>query len=262
MICHIPKNPEVTENSNTLVVWLLGLQKIKHRKASAMGKQFFDTQTFRGKTLESGCDEWAYGSLTRRFSSGGELLASFIDGTEILPSTAGQCVYEGHEEKPPIFAGDILEWRGEKGKPLRGEVQWNNHACAYEIDIPQAGLFQIPTWADYKIVGDAWDTPDLLETFRMNETSLHDLGAQYAKDVEALNEMIASCRQRKRLAWKRGDNEEVQRQERLIELHTEQRRDLMHISGRLRGYYLRPGKSREQEKESEGDDAFPDDSPA
>lgn len=71
----------------------------------------------------------------------------------------------------------------------------------------------------------------------MND-SLHNLGMQYAKEVKNLDEMIVASRKRKGLAWKCGDRVEVARQECIIESHLEQRRDLMQISGHLRGYYL------------------------
>lgn len=71
----------------------------------------------------------------------------------------------------------------------------------------------------------------------MAETSLHTLGTQYAQEADNLEQMITACKERKRFAMRGGNSAEAQRQERLIELHTQQRNDLLRLSVWLRHYY-------------------------
>ena len=67
--------------------------------------------------------------------------------------------------------------------------------------------------------------------------SLYDLGKQYITEANHLEQMITACRERKRFAMRGGNSAEAQRQERLIELHTQQRNDLLRLSAWLRNYY-------------------------
>ena len=80
----------------------------------------------------------------------------------------------------------------------------------------------------------------------MNQTSLHDMGKQYAAEADTLEQMITACRERKRFAMRGGNSAEATRQERLIELHTQQRNDLIRLSAWLRSYYKEKGESHEK----------------
>ena len=71
----------------------------------------------------------------------------------------------------------------------------------------------------------------------MEEKSLSTLGEQYAAEADNLEQMITACKERQRFAMRGGDSAEAQRQERLIELHTQQRSDLLQLSAWLRHYY-------------------------
>jgi len=71
----------------------------------------------------------------------------------------------------------------------------------------------------------------------MDEMSLKALGEQYAKEAENLDRMIKACGERRRFAVSGGNSAEAQRQERLIELHSQQRADLLRLSVWLRYYY-------------------------
>jgi len=71
----------------------------------------------------------------------------------------------------------------------------------------------------------------------MKQTSLYDMGRQYAVEADSLAQMITACRERKRFAMRGGNSAEATRQERLIELHTQQRNDLLRLSAWLRNYY-------------------------
>jgi len=71
----------------------------------------------------------------------------------------------------------------------------------------------------------------------MKQMSLYNLGKQYVTEADNLEQMITACRERKRFAMRGGNNSEAQRQERLIELHTQQRNDLLRLSVWLRNYY-------------------------
>jgi len=71
----------------------------------------------------------------------------------------------------------------------------------------------------------------------MKEKSLYQLGRQYAAEADNLEQMITACKERKRFALRGGNSAEAQRQERLIELHTQQRNDLLRLSVWLRHYY-------------------------
>jgi len=71
----------------------------------------------------------------------------------------------------------------------------------------------------------------------MEHTSLASLGKQYAADVENLDQMITACKERRRFAIAGGNSKEAQRLERLAEMHTQQRRDLITLAGLLRHYY-------------------------
>ena len=71
----------------------------------------------------------------------------------------------------------------------------------------------------------------------MEEKSLYGLGKQYAAEADNLEQMITACRERRRFAMRGGNSAEAQRQERLLELHTQQRSDLLRLSVWLRRYY-------------------------
>ena len=67
--------------------------------------------------------------------------------------------------------------------------------------------------------------------------TLKALGEQYAAEADKLEEMITSCRERRRFALQGGNSAEACRQERLMELHAQQRSDLLRLSVWLRNYY-------------------------
>jgi len=71
----------------------------------------------------------------------------------------------------------------------------------------------------------------------MEHISLYAMGKCYAQEADALRQMIVACKERKRFAMRGGNSNEAARQERLIELHTQQRNDLLHLSAQLRNYY-------------------------
>jgi hypothetical protein len=59
--------------------------------------------------------------------------------------------------------------------------------------------------------------------------TLEALGRQYAAEVDNLEGLIASCDARRRIAIRAGESQEAQRLEKLMELHTQQQRDLLEI---------------------------------
>ena len=71
----------------------------------------------------------------------------------------------------------------------------------------------------------------------MDEMSLKTLGEQYAREADNLDRMIAACKERRRFAISGGNSAEAQRQEKLMELHGQQRADLLQLSVWLRHYY-------------------------
>jgi len=71
----------------------------------------------------------------------------------------------------------------------------------------------------------------------MDELSLKALGEQYAREADNLDRMIKACGERRRFAISGGNSAEAQRQERLMELHSQQRTDLLRLSAWLRQYY-------------------------
>ncbi|MCL2445225.1 MAG: hypothetical protein FWD06_00430 [Oscillospiraceae bacterium] len=71
----------------------------------------------------------------------------------------------------------------------------------------------------------------------MTQQSLANMGKQYKAEVDNLDSMIESCKQRKMFAMRGGNHQEATRQERLIELHMQQRNDLLRLSVWLRNYY-------------------------
>ena len=71
----------------------------------------------------------------------------------------------------------------------------------------------------------------------MEEDSLARIGERYAEEADQLEDLVAACRERRRQALMRGQSAEAMRQERLIELHTRQRGDLIQLSHWLRHYY-------------------------
>ncbi|MDR2686640.1 MAG: hypothetical protein LBB75_02720 [Oscillospiraceae bacterium] len=76
----------------------------------------------------------------------------------------------------------------------------------------------------------------------MDETSLKALGEQYAREADNLEKMITACKERRRFAISGGNSAEAQRQEKLMELHGQQRADLLRLSAWLRHYY-RPNET-------------------
>jgi len=71
----------------------------------------------------------------------------------------------------------------------------------------------------------------------MQDITLAALGAQYAAEVDNLEKMIAACKERRRFAIAGGNSKEAQRLERLAEMHTQQRRDMLQLSVLMRHYY-------------------------
>ena len=63
------------------------------------------------------------------------------------------------------------------------------------------------------------------------------LAEQYAHEADNLDGMIKACEQRKRFAAARADPAESKRLEQLIELHQQQRDDLLAHAAWLRHYY-------------------------
>lgn len=84
----------------------------------------------------------------------------------------------------------------------------------------------------------------------MDGLSLKALGDQYAQEAENLDRMITACKERRRFAIQAKNSSEAQRQERLIELHRQQRSDLLQLSAWLRHYY-RPGNGPDAGKGGE-----------
>ncbi|MDR1465172.1 MAG: hypothetical protein LBJ11_07745 [Oscillospiraceae bacterium] len=75
----------------------------------------------------------------------------------------------------------------------------------------------------------------------MDGLSLEDLGMWYREEAETLGEMMGACQQRRLRALSAGQSKEALRQERLLELHRNQRNDLRRISAELRHYYDKTG---------------------
>jgi hypothetical protein len=67
--------------------------------------------------------------------------------------------------------------------------------------------------------------------------TLEALGRQYAAEADNLEGLIASCDARRHIAIRAGESKEAQRLEKLMELHTQQQRDLLELSAWLRHYY-------------------------
>ena len=87
----------------------------------------------------------------------------------------------------------------------------------------------------------------------MEGMSLAALGEQYAAEADNLERMIVACRERRRFAIRGGNSLEAQRQERLAELHAQQRSDLLRLSVWLRHYYRNQDTgSRSQERRISG----------
>ena len=67
--------------------------------------------------------------------------------------------------------------------------------------------------------------------------SMRELGDAYAAEADNLGRMITACQERKRLALRGGKDGDATRQQRLIDLHTQQRADLLRLAAFLRHYY-------------------------
>lgn len=69
------------------------------------------------------------------------------------------------------------------------------------------------------------------------EDTLARIGERYTEEADTLEGLVAACRERRRQALMRGQSAEAMRQEKLIEMHTRQRGDLIQLSHWLRHYY-------------------------
>ncbi len=90
----------------------------------------------------------------------------------------------------------------------------------------------------------------------MENHSLAEIGERYAEEAQQLETLVAACRDRRRLALMRGHSAEAARQERLIELHTRQRGDLLQLSHWLRHYYDHKGVQGDSSNSICGDDTY------
>ena len=79
--------------------------------------------------------------------------------------------------------------------------------------------------------------------------TLGELGEQYAAEADNLEAMITACRERRHFAMQDGDSAEARRQERLMEMHAQQRGDLLRLSVWLRHYYQKTSENQKGESE-------------
>ena len=85
----------------------------------------------------------------------------------------------------------------------------------------------------------------------MEKLSLHSMGIQFAQEAEHVMQMITACKERKRFAMAGGNSTEAARQERLMELHMQQRKELLRLAAKLRNYYDQDSVNNTKEGETD-----------
>lgn len=124
---------------------------------------------FRGKRTCN--NEWVEGGFHSRFEKAyiiGITKTEKIDGTEVIPKTAGQ--YTGLTDKngKKIFEGDIVKAKDDVlGSPfcngIIGKIVYDECAFFIEPKNPMDSQWLFDECAVYEIIGNIHDNPELLK---------------------------------------------------------------------------------------------------
>ena len=138
---------------------------------------------FRGKRKDNG--EWVYGDLIKNliydgrekeirigdiyFEHNGDIHGTAV--REVIPETVGQFTGRWDEDCNKIFEGDILEISYDDGTAYTTEVRAYGSTLCVNIEGEDYDFtaidFAIDIWKDncceYKVVGNVFDNPELLE---------------------------------------------------------------------------------------------------
>lgn len=114
---------------------------------------------WRGKRAVNG--EWALGCLIRSSSKAMFFVldgkTNRISGTDVDPSTLGECVGRRDKNKTPIFEGDIVKHNGECYviKYLEKYMRFS--------PVKPGTVFAVFDYTQAEIIGNIFDNPELLK---------------------------------------------------------------------------------------------------
>lgn len=118
---------------------------------------------FRGKRKDNG--EWVYGYFLI-LPNGMYAILSNAGYAYIAPKT--RCQYTGLKDRNgrKIFEGDIVKFVADDGKI--GVIKWENYTAQYVIKSSDKFIFVFDNrygcnGTDLEIIGNIYDTPELLE---------------------------------------------------------------------------------------------------
>jgi hypothetical protein len=123
---------------------------------------------FRGYTEQERLNKWVYGSLVVYNSGNVQIVtpsvAYFVD-----PKSVGQLIAK-FKDSPDLYEGDILECFSCAGESVGlSVVRWcGGDYPAYDIDMGHDtdgmnGIHYLINYADFNIVGNNYENPELLE---------------------------------------------------------------------------------------------------
>lgn len=114
---------------------------------------------WRGKRVVNG--EWTLGCLIRSSSKAMIFVldgkTNRISGTDVGPSTLGECVGRRDKNKTPIFEGDIVKHNGECYviKYLEKYMRFS--------PVKPGTVFSVFDYTQAEVIGNIFDNPELLK---------------------------------------------------------------------------------------------------
>ena len=118
---------------------------------------------FRGKRKDNG--EWVEGFYFENFDKCYIMSTKYLDNPitkfifEVLPETVGQYIGLPDKKDKKIFEGDIVRERG--GESYQGYYEIDN---VLTVKIPDILVnFEMSYDCEYKIIGNIYDNPELIE---------------------------------------------------------------------------------------------------
>ena len=122
---------------------------------------------FRGKRVDNG--KWTYGSLSVYNDGSTEIRApdenDMFYGHFVRPETVGQYIGLTDKNGQKIFEGDIIRGMGNRAMTDYFQIRWSAAICSFTAGEGKCvwPCLDQDTVAQYEVVGNIHDNPELLE---------------------------------------------------------------------------------------------------
>lgn len=108
--------------------------------------------------------QWVYGSLVWILNDSPQIWDEEGKDFIVKPKTIGQCTGIEDQNCDLIYEGDIIELWGCDGETVIKNVYFDSNDATFRVDIVDS-LRAKYECNDYKIIGNIYDNPELLETY-------------------------------------------------------------------------------------------------